>query len=223
MLAPYRDEAIDVVVGMESRGFIFSAPMAYQLGRGPRPGPQARQAAGRDDHRRVRPRVRLEHARDPPRRDPARPAGPHRRRPPRDRRDRPRHDRPRRAAPGRRSSGLAFLVELDFLKGRDRLAGPARHERHPVLTSTLRPHPARPGPRPDEPTWTVPARLPGDRAAADARRGLAPGPAPLLPRSWPATRSGTAATVVGRGRRAPRRRPRRWRARSSIRARPRRR
>jgi adenine phosphoribosyltransferase len=34
MLAPYRDERIDIVVGMESRGFIFSAPMAYQLGTG---------------------------------------------------------------------------------------------------------------------------------------------------------------------------------------------
>ena len=34
MLAPYRDERIDLVVGMESRGFIFSAPMAYQLGTG---------------------------------------------------------------------------------------------------------------------------------------------------------------------------------------------
>ncbi|HEY7737137.1 MAG TPA: adenine phosphoribosyltransferase [Candidatus Limnocylindrales bacterium] len=31
MLEPYRDERIDIVVGMESRGFIFSAPMAYQL------------------------------------------------------------------------------------------------------------------------------------------------------------------------------------------------
>ena len=54
--------------------------------RRPGPGPQAGQAAGRDDHRRVRPRVRLEHARDPPRRDPARPEGPHRGRPARDRR-----------------------------------------------------------------------------------------------------------------------------------------
>jgi adenine phosphoribosyltransferase len=34
MLEPYRDEKIDLVVGMESRGFIFSAPMAYQLGAG---------------------------------------------------------------------------------------------------------------------------------------------------------------------------------------------
>ncbi|MGZ8501924.1 MAG: adenine phosphoribosyltransferase [Candidatus Limnocylindrales bacterium] len=31
MLAPYRDVKIDLVVGMESRGFIFSAPLAYQL------------------------------------------------------------------------------------------------------------------------------------------------------------------------------------------------
>ena len=34
MLAPYRDEQVDIVVGMESRGFIFSAPMAYLLGTG---------------------------------------------------------------------------------------------------------------------------------------------------------------------------------------------
>jgi len=34
MLEPYRDERIDLVVGMESRGFIFSAPMAYELGCG---------------------------------------------------------------------------------------------------------------------------------------------------------------------------------------------
>jgi adenine phosphoribosyltransferase len=31
MLKPYQDKDIDLVVGMESRGFIFSAPMAYQL------------------------------------------------------------------------------------------------------------------------------------------------------------------------------------------------
>jgi adenine phosphoribosyltransferase len=34
MVAPYRDQHVDIVVGMESRGFIFSAPMAYQLGAG---------------------------------------------------------------------------------------------------------------------------------------------------------------------------------------------
>ena len=34
MLGRFADEKIDMVVGMESRGFIFSAPMAYQLGAG---------------------------------------------------------------------------------------------------------------------------------------------------------------------------------------------
>ncbi|MEP7379524.1 MAG: adenine phosphoribosyltransferase [Chloroflexota bacterium] len=34
MLEPFRDQQIDVVVGMESRGFIFSAPMAIELGAG---------------------------------------------------------------------------------------------------------------------------------------------------------------------------------------------
>ena len=34
MLEPYADDRIDIVVGMESRGFIFSAPMAYQLDAG---------------------------------------------------------------------------------------------------------------------------------------------------------------------------------------------
>jgi adenine phosphoribosyltransferase len=34
MLEPYADDKVDIVVGMESRGFIFSAPMAYRLGAG---------------------------------------------------------------------------------------------------------------------------------------------------------------------------------------------
>ncbi|MGZ6269684.1 MAG: adenine phosphoribosyltransferase [Candidatus Limnocylindrales bacterium] len=34
MLAPYRDARVDLVVGMESRGFIFSGPIAYLLGAG---------------------------------------------------------------------------------------------------------------------------------------------------------------------------------------------
>ena len=31
LTAPYRDRTVDIVVGMESRGFIFRAPRAYQL------------------------------------------------------------------------------------------------------------------------------------------------------------------------------------------------
>ena len=34
MMEPFKSEKIDIVVGMESRGFIFSAPMAYELGAG---------------------------------------------------------------------------------------------------------------------------------------------------------------------------------------------
>jgi len=34
MLEPFRDKQVDAVVGMESRGFIFSAPMAIELGAG---------------------------------------------------------------------------------------------------------------------------------------------------------------------------------------------
>jgi adenine phosphoribosyltransferase len=34
MVQPYVDEKIDAVVGMESRGFIFSGPIAYKLGAG---------------------------------------------------------------------------------------------------------------------------------------------------------------------------------------------
>ncbi len=34
MLEPYRNDHVDLVVGMESRGFIFSSPMAYELGTG---------------------------------------------------------------------------------------------------------------------------------------------------------------------------------------------
>lgn len=34
LAAPYKDQAVDIVAGVESRGFIFSAPVAYQLGAG---------------------------------------------------------------------------------------------------------------------------------------------------------------------------------------------
>ena len=36
---------VDAVLGIESRGFIFGAPVAYRLGVGPRDRAQARQAA----------------------------------------------------------------------------------------------------------------------------------------------------------------------------------
>jgi adenine phosphoribosyltransferase len=122
MLEPYKDEHVDLVVGMESRGFIFSAPMAYQLGAGLVPV----RKLGKLPAETVTVEYALEYGsntleihRDA-------------------------------IAPGRRVLvvddllatggtvggtielverlqgevvGLAFLVELDFLKGRDRLKG----------------------------------------------------------------------------------------------------
>ncbi len=34
MIEPFRQERVDIVVGLESRGFIFGAPVAYALGTG---------------------------------------------------------------------------------------------------------------------------------------------------------------------------------------------
>ncbi len=34
IVGQYRDQQVDIVAGVESRGFIFSAPVAYQLGAG---------------------------------------------------------------------------------------------------------------------------------------------------------------------------------------------
>ena len=134
MVEPYRDLGVDLVVGMESRGFIFSGPIAYQLDAGLHPGPQARQAARRDRLGRVRARVRLEHARDP--RDAIKPG----------QRVLIVDDLLATGGTVRGTIelverlqgeivGLAFLVELLFLKGRERLAGYNDHERHPVLTA----------------------------------------------------------------------------------------
>jgi adenine phosphoribosyltransferase len=121
MLEPYADDKIDIVVGW-NRGASSSAHRCLPARRGPRPGRKLGKLPAEDDHRGVRPRVRLEHARDPS----------------------------RRHQPGQRVLiiddllatggtvhgtielverlkgevvGLGFLVELDFLKGRDRLDG----------------------------------------------------------------------------------------------------
>ena len=43
----YQEARIDVVLGIEARGFIFAPALAYALGDRFRPGPQAEEAAGR--------------------------------------------------------------------------------------------------------------------------------------------------------------------------------
>ena len=55
MTEPFRDDEVDIVVGMESRGFIFSTPMALELDAGFVPVSQAGQVAVGDRQHRVRP------------------------------------------------------------------------------------------------------------------------------------------------------------------------
>ena len=155
---------------MESRGLHLQRADGLPAGRRPRPGPQAGQAAGRDDHRRVRARVRLEHARDPPRRDPARPEGPDRRRPARDRRhgqgtielssgSRARSSAWRssssstssRAATGSRAAASRASSSTDADRVRRRGAHwPVARRRHdrPTRDRAARAEPPRPGPSP---------------------------------------------------------------------------
>ena len=98
MLEPYRDEQRGPRGGHGVARLHLLGADGVPAGHRPGAGPQAGQAAGRDADRGVRARVRLQHARDPPRRDPARPAGADRGRPPRHRRHRARHDRARSSA-----------------------------------------------------------------------------------------------------------------------------
>ena len=104
MTEPFRDAKVDIVVGMESRGFIFSAPMALDLGAGFVPV----RKLGKLPAETISVEYELEYgtntlevhkdAIEP------RPAGAHRRRPAGDRRHGPGHDRPGQAAQGARSS-----------------------------------------------------------------------------------------------------------------------
>ena len=211
MLAPYAGEQIDIVVGHGVARLHLQRADGLPARRGPRPGPQAGQAAGRDDHRRVRPRVRLEHARDPPRRDPARPEGPDRRRPARDRRHGQGHDRARRAAARARSSAsrsssssTSSRAATGSRDGASRASSStdatarSRHER-------LADPPERPG-RAEPPSDRRRRRRPRPRRRADAGRGprgrrAAGGrgrsrPAALLP-AFAGELIQTAATVAG--------------------------
>ena len=61
---PFQDQGIDVVVGIESRGFIFGAAVADRIGAGFIAGAEAGQAAVEDRARELRPRVRHRLARD---------------------------------------------------------------------------------------------------------------------------------------------------------------
>ena len=64
LASPFKGQAIDAVVGMESRGFIFGAAVADRLGPRLHPGAQAGQAAVEDGQGDLRPRVRVGQPRD---------------------------------------------------------------------------------------------------------------------------------------------------------------
>ncbi|HEX5465142.1 MAG TPA: adenine phosphoribosyltransferase [Candidatus Limnocylindrales bacterium] len=126
MVEPYRDRRIDLVVGMESRGFIFSAPMAYQLKAGLVPV----RKLGKLPAETVSVEYALEYGTNTleVHKDAIQPG------------QRVLIVDDLLATGGTVSGtielverldgqvvGLAFLVELDFLKGRDRLRGQAIH------------------------------------------------------------------------------------------------
>ena len=71
----YRDAGIERVLGVEARGFIFAAPVAYHLAAGFVPVRKAGKLPVGDRARGVRPRVRHRPAGDAPRRDRARATG----------------------------------------------------------------------------------------------------------------------------------------------------
>ena len=63
--AHYRPDGFDVVAGIEARGFLIAAAVAYAAGVGRRAGPQGRQAAPGHPRGDLRPGVRLGHAGGP--------------------------------------------------------------------------------------------------------------------------------------------------------------
>ena len=174
MLAPYAGEQIDLVVGMESRGFIFSAPMAYQLDAGLVPV----RKLGKLPAETITVEYALEYGSNTLEihRDAISPGQQraHRRRPARDRRHGQRHDRARRAAEGR--------GRRPRLPGRARLPQRPRppgwtpgDQRHPVLTAgrsevgPLADHPANR----ERPGRSRPGIRRGRRADAGGRTAMA--------------------------------------------------
>jgi hypothetical protein len=132
MLAPYTGEPIDIVVGMESRGFIFSAPMAYQLDAGLVPV----RKLGKLPAETITVEYALEYGSNTLEihRERSSPGeGAHRRRPAGDRWHGPRHDRARRASAAR-SSGSPSWSSSSSSRVVTGSRGPARHERRQVLT-----------------------------------------------------------------------------------------
>ena len=123
---PFEDQGIDIVVGIESRGFIFGAAVADRIGAGFSPVRKPGKLPSTCVRADLRARVRHRLARDSRGRGEAGAARPDRRRPARDRRHGARDDRSRQGLGGE-VHALAFLIELVALNGRAKLAGENIH------------------------------------------------------------------------------------------------
>ena len=119
----YANRKVDLVVGVEARGFIFAPALAYRLGAGFVPVRKPKKLAGQDGLDHLSARIRQRHAGNPRRRDQAGPDRAAQRRFAGHRRHRRGHCRA--GAPPWRSDdgGAAFAVELTFLNGRAKLPG----------------------------------------------------------------------------------------------------
>ena len=113
---------VDKVVGIEARGFIIASPVAYHFGAGFVPDPQAGQAALRNRGRGLRARVRHRHARAAHRRRSRRASGSSSSTMCWPRAAPPRPPPPSCERVGGKVCGIATVIELEFLHGRERLA-----------------------------------------------------------------------------------------------------
>ncbi len=66
LATPYASEQIDIVAGVEARGYIFSAPIAIKLRRGTRPDQKTRQTSSHRRRGRIQPRIWHQSAPDSP-------------------------------------------------------------------------------------------------------------------------------------------------------------
>jgi hypothetical protein len=114
--AYYIGKDIDLVLGIEARGFIFGPALAYRLNAGFVPVRKPKKLPGKTAQGELRPGVRDRFAGDPSGCDRAGAAGDHRRRPAGDRRD-DAGDGAAGAAAGRRDCRAGFAIELDFSEG----------------------------------------------------------------------------------------------------------